>query len=66
MVQLEPETATQFRSEITDYDHNVARGNFKVMNFEPFYVSALRRDFTVFEKLKTDILLAIKERKESM
>ena len=64
-VKLEPETAERLRSDIIDYDHNVSNGNFRVMDFEPFYLSALKRDLAPFEKLKTDIMAAVKERKDS-
>lgn len=63
-VNLEQETADRLSSKIINYESNVAAGNFKVINFEPFYLSALRHDLTPFEDLQLGIIAAAKERKD--
>ena len=49
-------------SRIINYEENVQNGNLQFINFKPYYESALERDFTLFEKLKTDLECLLNKR----
>ena len=49
-------------SRIINYEENVHNGNLQFINFKDYYESALKRDFTLFEKLKTDLEYLLNKR----
>ena len=44
-----------FFSKFLNYQENIEDENLKFINFKPFYESALKRDLTLFENLKSEL-----------
>lgn len=44
-----------FFSKILNYNENIENENLKIVNFKPFYESALKRDLTLFENLRLEL-----------
>jgi len=42
-------------SKVINYEENIQNENLQFINFKPYYESALKGDFTLFEKLKTEL-----------
>ena len=42
-------------SNIDNYNENIERGELRIINFKPYYQSALHGDLAPFKKLKTEM-----------
>lgn len=49
-------------SKINDYEENICKRNLLILNLEPFYDSALKRDLTLFEEFRIQIQKELERR----
>ena len=49
-------------SRIINYEENIKNGNLRIINFKPYYESALKGDLTLFEELKTELEYLLNKR----
>jgi hypothetical protein len=42
-------------SKIDNYKENIENGELQIVNFKPYYESALHGDLSPFKKLKTEL-----------
>jgi uncharacterized membrane-anchored protein YjiN (DUF445 family) len=49
-------------SRIINYEENIQNGNLRIINFKPYYESALKGDLTLFEELKTELEYLLNKR----
>ena len=42
-------------SNIDNYNENIERGELRIINFKPYYQSALQGDLSLFKKLNTEM-----------
>lgn len=58
----EKDFASKLALQIDDYNKHIEEGNFKLVDFMPFYDSATNGQLTPFKQLKADVESALKKR----